>query len=219
VEPPSSLDHSSPADSARALLGAALRRLGHDVVGHHAADDVLDELAAVLAEQSARLATGEPRARNISGFHESWNSEISDGGRVPSWEDRPFSGVSSPWSMEPDVRREGDGVRATVTFHSAHEGAPGRCHGGLVAGLFDDIMGAALSVIGDGAFTGELTVRYDGPVPLHRELVCTCRVDRREGRKIYVVGEMRDGATLVSSARAVFIRPKEAPTQSTFDPT
>jgi acyl-coenzyme A thioesterase PaaI-like protein len=209
----------SPPPSSRAALGATLRQLGHDVVGHQADDDVLDQLADVLRTQSARLATGAPRARNVTGFHEQWNSHIPDGAAVPSWEDRPFSGESSPWSLAPDVRRDGDGVRATVTFHSAHEGAPGRCHGGLVAGLFDDIMGAALAVIGDGAFTGELTVRYDGPVPLHRELVCSCRVERREGRKIYVVADMKDGDTLVSSAKAVFIRPKDAPTQSTFDPT
>ena len=210
--------HPSPT-TARALAGAAHRRLADDLVGHQADDQLLAELADVLAEFSARIAAAPVRARQKAGFHEHWESDVVEGGAVESFEYRPFSGESSPWSLDPDIRRHGDGVRATVTFGAADEGAPERCHGGLVAALFDDVLGSVLSVTGDGAFTGELTVRYVAPVPLHRELVCTAWIDRREGRKLHMIGELHDGATLVSSARAVFIQPRQAPTQTTFDPS
>jgi acyl-coenzyme A thioesterase PaaI-like protein len=204
--------------SARAHVGAAHRQLADALVGHQADDALLVELAGVLAGYSARIAQAPARARQKAGFHEHWDTDISEGGPVESFEYRPFSGESRPWSLELDIRRLGNGVRTTVTFGAADEGAPERCHGGLVAALFDDVLGSVLSVTGDGAFTGELTVRYVAPVPLHRELVCTGWIGHRDGRKLHMLGELHDGETLVSTARALFIQPREAPTQTTFDP-
>lgn len=209
---------SSPPSSSRSLLGAAIRQLGHDIVGHHADDGVLLELAHTMSDYSERLVLGAPRSRDKAGFHEHWDTRIAEGEIIDSWSDRPISGTTSPWSVEPEVRRHGDGVRALVTFGAAHEGAPDRCHGGIVAALFDDILGSVLSVIGQGAFTGELTVRYVAPVPLHRELACTCRIDSRDGRKLYLSGELTDGDTVVTRATSIFIQPRTATTQSTFDP-
>lgn len=203
---------------SRAHLGGALRQFGHDVIGHQADDALLETMTSALETFSAQLAGGTHRSREKAGFHEHWDSPVQEGELVPSWADRPISGVASPWSLEPEVRRHGDGVRATITFGSAHEGAPERCHGGIVAALFDDILGSVLAVIGQGAFTGELTIRYVAPVPLYRELVCTCRVDSREGRKLYLSGELTDGDQVVARAVSIFIQPRTAPTQTTFDP-
>ena len=181
-------------------------------------DDVLDELTGAVTAASGTIASGARRSRDVTGFHEHWNADLDDGDPVPSYGDRPFSGPCSPWSVEPDIRRHGDGVRATVTFGAAHEGAPQRCHGGIVAGLIDDVLGSVLGVLGEGAFTGELSIRYEAPVPLHRELVLECRLDRRDGRKLHMSGELLDGEQVVTRATAIFIRPRDAPTQSTFDP-
>jgi acyl-coenzyme A thioesterase PaaI-like protein len=210
-------DLTDPSPS-RAALGAAIRQLAHDMVGHLADDALIDEMTTTLAAFSERMVACEPRSRENSGFHEHWDSDVVEGEEVLSYEYRPFSGQASPWSVEPDIRRRGDGVVATVVFGAAHEGAPERCHGGIVAGLFDDILGSVLSVTGEGAFTGELTVRYNAPVPLHTPLACACWVERREGRKLHMLGELSDGDQIVSTARAIFIQPREAATQSTFDP-
>lgn len=208
-----------PVSQARERLGFALRQFGHDVVGHNADEGLLDELTDALADGSRRLRESSRRSRADTGFHDRWNLGLDEGAPVPSYGDRPFTGLSSPWSVEPDVRRNGDGVRATVTFGAAHEGAPERCHGGIVAGMFDDVLGSVLGVIGVGAFTGELAVRYEAPVPLHRELVCRCWLDRIDGRKLYLAGELHDGEQLLCRTTAIFIQPRTAPTQSTFDPT
>ena len=55
-----------------------------------------------------------------------------------------------------------------MTLRSAHEGAPNRSHGGIVAALFDDVFGFVLGVIHQAAFTGDLYIRYartDAAVP------------------------------------------------------
>jgi len=209
---------TSDPSSPRAHLGAALRQLGHDIVGHQADDQLLSEMAEALAAFSQRLVQGEHRAREKQGFHEHWNTSIAEGEEVASWSDRPISGTSSPWSVEPEVRRHGNGVQAKVTFGAAHEGAPERCHGGIVAALFDDILGSVLAVIGEGAFTGELTIRYVAPVPLYRELLCTCWIEHRDGRKLYLSGELTLDGQVLSRATSIFIQPRTAETQSTFEP-
>ena len=43
--------------------------------------------------------------------------------------------------LDTEIHREGDDLIAYVTLRAAHEGAPGRSHGGVVAALFDDIFG------------------------------------------------------------------------------
>ena len=108
--------------------------------------------------------------------------------------------------MDTEVRRNGDEVEATVTLRSAHEGAPERSHGGIVAALFDDIYGFVLSIHETPGFTGELTIRYEGPTPLRVPLVCRVRLASREGRKLFMTGELvtPDGTVCVRS-KATFI--------------
>jgi hypothetical protein len=64
---------------------------------------------------------------------------------------------------------------------SAHEGAPGRSHGGVVAALFDDVFGFLLTLVVEPAFTGELTVRYEAGVPIGVPLTCRVRITERVG--------------------------------------
>ena len=80
-----------------------------------------------------------------------------------SYDERPFSGRSSPWGVDLEVHRHGDEIEAILTLRAAHEGAPDRSHGGIVAGLFDDVFGFVLDVVQEAAFTGELTIRYEAP--------------------------------------------------------
>jgi acyl-coenzyme A thioesterase PaaI-like protein len=110
------------------------------------------------------------------------------------------------------VIRDGDEVVGHVTLGSAHEGAPGRSHGGIISALFDDVFGFILTIQQQPAFTGELTIRYVQGVPLHVPLECRVRLVDREGRKIRMTGELTaadpdhpDGRTTYTTARAVFI--------------
>ena len=184
----------------RARVGKAIRDLGHAVVGHQTNDEALDHLATTLESFTTQLATGEPRQRPSSTFPSRIDDRDPTGPAHPAhpadqltftgFDDRPVSGRSSPWSLDPAIRRIDDEIEAVVTLHSAHEGAPGRAHGGIISALLDDLFGFVLAVTTTPAFTGELTIRYEGPTPLHVPLTCRVRLASAEGRKLFMTGEI-----------------------------
>jgi acyl-coenzyme A thioesterase PaaI-like protein len=192
---------------ARARAGKAIREIGHGLVGHEADVELIEEIADTLSDLRELLAKGDVRRRVREDRTERWRHPVADGGRMVSYDERPFSGRSSPWGVDLEVHRHGDEIEAILTLRSAHEGAPERSHGGIVAGLFDDVFGFVLDVVQEAAFTGELTIRYEAPTPLHTELSCRGRLRRRDGRKLWIEGELVDVArdAVVARAEGLFI--------------
>lgn len=191
----------------RARAGRAVRDVGHALIGHHADDALVDEVADTLDALTARLTAGPVRSRQPNSFQrgDDWGAE-PDQTEFTGFDDRPVSGRSSPWGLDPVIRRVGDEIEATVTLRSAHEGAPGRSHGGVVSALFDDVYGFVLAITRTPGFTGELSIRYEGGTPLHVPLVCRVRLASREGRKLFMTGELitPEGDVCVRS-KATFI--------------
>jgi acyl-coenzyme A thioesterase PaaI-like protein len=195
---------SDDIDAARARAGRALRDIGHAFVGRHATLAQIEHLADVLETISAELWPEAPRRRDVPPHA---TTDHPQGRFLPSFDDRPISGRGSPWGLDLELHRHGDEVEALVTLRSAHEGAPGRSHGGITAALFDDVFGYMLGVLQQPAFTGELSIRYVSPTPLLRRLACRVRLDRRDGRKLYMTGELTDveSGTLLVTAKATFV--------------
>ncbi len=192
---------------ARQRAGTAIRELSHAFVGRHATLDQIERLADVLEQITAELWPQAHRSRGDHPFADRQVTDLPQGRFDHDFDDRPVSGSSSPYGLDLELHRHGDEIEALVTLRSAHEGAPNRSHGGIVAALFDDVFGFVLGVIREAAFTGDLYVRYHAPTPLFRPLACRVRLDRREGRKLHLTGELTDvdADELVASARATFI--------------
>ena len=189
---------------ARERAGAAIRDLGHAFVGRHMSVEQIDRLSDALEGISAELWPGAPRQRDMRSPRD---DDYGEGRIDQGFNERPISGAASPWGLDLDVHRRGDEIEAFVTLRAAHEGAPGRSHGGIVAALFDDVCGFVLGLIRQPAFTGELTVRYVAPTPLHRRLVCRARMTGRERRKLFLESELADAETgeQFARCRGVFI--------------
>ena len=156
---------------------------------------------------TGRLVQGTARSRSEVRSDGQFGEPPPDGSVMTSYDERPVSGRASPWGLDIEVRRDGDEAVATLMLRAAHEGAPGRSHGGIVAALFDDVFGFMLQIEPEIAFTGELSMRYEAGVPIGEPLSCRVRLDRRERRKMYMTGELTHVATervLVRSA-ATFI--------------
>ncbi len=154
-----------------------------------------DELAAITAR--LREQRREPvilLVRHDDGRIENL-SQAGGGGRFPQ---APPGGV---------VGRSPAEGGASWARNAAHGGPPGKAHGGIVAGLLDEVLGVAAMVAGGAGLTAGLDVRYRAATPYGVPLTITARLTGRDGRKGFATGEVRAGDTVTAEATAVFVRP------------
>jgi acyl-coenzyme A thioesterase PaaI-like protein len=122
----------------------------------------------------------------------------------------PYSPVIGPCNpVAPPVHlevAEDKTVRGTVTLTEQFNGPPwDLTHGGVVAMIFDELLGVASIAGAGGGFTGRLTVRYHEPTPLFRPLELAAAVTEVRGRKITVHGTICDGDVRTAEADGLFI--------------
>ena len=195
------------ASDARLAAADALRRLGHALVSHDPGDEFFERVVTAIDSVLPEITASAPRRRLAGNMKRSmYDDPPRDGSRIDHFPDCVISGHANPLGVAMMVHREGDEAVARITLGPAFEGAPGRAHGGIVAGIFDDVLGNVLVIIEQPAFTAELTVHYLAPTPLGVELEYRGRLTGREDRKLWIDGECRgpDGA-LVATASGLFI--------------
>jgi acyl-coenzyme A thioesterase PaaI-like protein len=201
---------ADPVDdlSARSRAAAALRRLGHGIVGHHVDTPTLATIADHVEAWLPELEAAPARSRPVDDMKRRlFEAPQTDGPDLEHFPDCVVSGPANPMGVAVALHRDGDDAVARTSLGAAFEGAPGRAHGGIVAAIFDDTMGLVLKIISTPAYTGELTVRYLAPTPVGEELEFRARLARREGRKLHMEAEalrVADG-TKLATAKAVFI--------------
>lgn len=196
----------------RARAAAALRRLGHALIANEADETLLARVAETADRVAADLERQPPRQRDLLELkRRMFDIDVPDGATVVHFDECFVSGPWNPMGIAIEVHREGEEAVAEVELGAAFEGAPGRSHGGIVAAIFDDVLGYLLTLRQEPGFTGELTVRYLAPTPIGQPLRFRARVEAVEGRKLQTVGEARvlgpDGTEgdVVATARATFV--------------
>lgn len=122
----------------------------------------------------------------------------------------PLVGLLNPISPPATMRRvaaaEHFEIHGEVTFTSAFNGPPDCVHGGVIAALFDELLGSTCVVNGIGGYTGTLTVVYRTPTPLGTALSLRGWIDRSERRKVFAAGTLHAGDTLCSQAEGIFVQ-------------
>jgi acyl-coenzyme A thioesterase PaaI-like protein len=199
-------DPALELDRAREQAAAALRRLGHAVVGHEADAALLLRIAELADSTAAGVETRTARSRPVEVMKRRlWEQPPADGAPMSHFPECVVSGQANPMGVGIHVRRDGEAAVAAFNLGPAFEGAPGRAHGGVVAAVFDDVMGYVLVVHRVPAFTGRLTVNYRAPVPLGVDLSVRARLRNRSGRKLFMVAEMTHGDDVICDAEGLFI--------------
>lgn len=99
-----------------------------------------------------------------------------------------------------------DRVEGTVTFGPFFLGGGGAAHGGTILTVFDEVLGMQASAGGRGAArTAYMRTDFRAVVPIGDPIVVRTRLEREDGRKRYVRGELWAGETLCAETEALFI--------------
>lgn len=104
--------------------------------------------------------------------------------------------------------REKDGALAgKAWFGPGAEGPPNHAHGGSIAGVFDEIMGASAWLAGHAVLAARVTAQFRQPVPLRKIIQYEAKVTAVEGKKIMTVCSLHDGKTaLYAEGEGIFIQ-------------
>jgi acyl-coenzyme A thioesterase PaaI-like protein len=197
--------HDGPASDPRIRLAVALRGvIDHTVAAVLEDADVVEAAEAVEAVEARLVDRAGPGKRVRL---------PPDATRPPQefFPTSPVMGIINP--VAPPVHLEVvDGVdggfaeiRATVNLGYPYEGPPTCVHGGVIAAIFDEVLGAANMVAGHPAMTGTLTVRYRKPTPLRTDLRLEARCLGRDGRKIRTWAAMYHGDLMTAEAEGIFV--------------
>ncbi|WP_235547826.1 MULTISPECIES: PaaI family thioesterase [unclassified Nocardioides] len=182
------------AEAVRELVDATIRT----TVPPEEADLALAEIEAVVKRLRAQQLPGPAGVR--------FNSE----GRAWNW-GNAVVGLRNAIAPPLDIVHVESGLaHASVTLGAAYEGPPGLVHGGVTALLLDHLMGeTAAASFTRITFTGTLTMVYRRGTPLG-PLRLDARIDREEGRKVWVVASIGDEEGPTVEAEGVFIIPRWA---------
>ena len=104
------------------------------------------------------------------------------------------------------VRLEGDLAVSDLRLDPWLGGGPGVAHGGILASFLDEIMGHLALAHRVAAVTASFEIRFLRPVPIGTVLRGEAWLARRDGRKLWIEAEGRDGAgSVLAEARSLYM--------------
>lgn len=124
----------------------------------------------------------------------------------------PAVGSDNPIASPIDLRVEGNTVEGTIVVDETKVGPPfDIVHGGVIALIYDDLIGLAAMIGSGGGLTASLTIDYRKPTPAMQPIEVRAWFEAAEGRKLTARGEMRHNGVLLNEARGLFVQPTQFP--------
>lgn len=207
------IEPSGSPDARRAA--AQLRRAGHAMVGRELSDAQLARLAELLSPwcDEAEAAPGRDKRTFLlgrGGMAEFMRTGVvqppPEDGSTLYFDDLSFvGGALNGFSMGFRYRREGDETVAETSFGPAFEGPPDRVHGAVVSAAMDEAMSLVLLLVGQPAYTANLTVRFRAAAPLDQPVQFRSRLVERDGRKLRITCEATSAEGVFAEADGLFI--------------
>jgi acyl-coenzyme A thioesterase PaaI-like protein len=179
--------------------------------------------AAALIERAAGLLEAE----TFAGPHSQVGLDITASGPDMAAEPRqyfpyssvigPLNPISVPVELEvadladlgidgPTASLTGNGARGRAVLPEQYVGPPWNIvHGGIIAHIFDELLGVATIAGGAAGFTGRLTVHFRKPTPALQPLELVAWIESVSGRKTVARGEIRHDGIVTAEADGLFI--------------
>ena len=188
---------------------ASVRRVISHLRKTKAPADLLREAERQLLEISARLEAFDhpgPYAQGALDIGEgSFGPNVDDPGAFFPYS--PVIGARNPIAPQIEFQVRDGELHAEHRFDAPWCGPPTAVHGGVIALVFDELLGCTNVVNQVGGFTGTLQVRYRALTPLGEPIRMRGWIDRRDGRKTFTKGTMHSGDALCAEAEGIFIAP------------
>ena len=212
-------DHATENSEAHFALAAATRRIIDEVRATGAPRDVLIEAQQALQVAEGLLAPyrrhGDFAQARLGGGAAAFLGEADP---MVFFENSPFIGWANPISLPVEFKVRDGVVHGQATFTAPYCGPPNHVHGGVIAAVFDELLGTVNVVNNLGAMTGTLTIRYRQPTPLFTEIRMEGHQVGVDGRKVFAKGSMWAGETLLAEAEGIFISLQEGIRERLFGP-
>ena len=197
--------------------------------------DRATEPAVALADELRHIAellnVTEPADEVVTEAHELARTirERLDGPRQPRWYEgsvrpgdptpasrrayldlSPVRGRLNPGAPPLVLREEpradgGAGLVGELELGRRYEGPPHGVHGGWVAAIFDEALGAAQLFTGRTGMTATLKVKYRQVTPVERPLRIEAWVHEHRGRRIVAKATCHADGRLTAEAEGVFL--------------
>jgi acyl-coenzyme A thioesterase PaaI-like protein len=193
------VDDGPGGDDLRFELAAEVRRVTSATVGLPLTDADISTATAAVAEVADRLEHAAGPGRRPRGQPDPVG-EAQD-----FFPTSPVIGFANPVAPPVVVEAVEGGLVGSAWFDYQYEGPPTCVHGGVIAMVFDEMLGAANILAGNPGMTGTLTIRYRKPTPLRTPLRLEARFTSRQGRKILTTGAIYHGDVLTAEAEGIFI--------------
>ncbi len=186
-------------EDARFELADQIRRITSAMVGAPISDGDITAAADDLREVADRL-------QRVAGPGRRPRAQPDPVGHPQDFfPTSPVIGFANPVAPPVVVEAVDGELRGTAFFDYQYEGPPTCVHGGVIAMVFDEMLGAANIMAGSPAMTGTLTIRYRKPTPLRTPLRLEARFMERVGRKVRTYGAIFHGDLLTAEAEGIFI--------------
>jgi acyl-coenzyme A thioesterase PaaI-like protein len=112
-------------------------------------------------------------------------------------------------------RASSDHLHATIQFGALAEGPPGAVHGGAIAAVLDEAMGAVCWMNGHPVVAARITINFRHMVPLGFSGFVESWIDHIERRKIFLTSRLTDAnGRVMAEGEALFVRLTEEQMQA-----
>jgi acyl-coenzyme A thioesterase PaaI-like protein len=99
-----------------------------------------------------------------------------------------------------------DGVLyAKAWFGRETQGPPGHVHGGAMAAVLDEAMGGVCWMNGHRTVAARISVSFLEMLKLETETIVESRIERVDGRKVYLRATLTDGMRRIAESDGLFI--------------
>jgi hypothetical protein len=195
----------SQANEAAVLLASELRGITEALASNEISVERVGA-AVALARDLRRELEGPPRPRWYELEARTPEGPLSnDAYGTQSPVRGQYNPIAPPLSVETVGTPEGARIVGRARLGTAYEGPPHGVHGGFVAALFDEVLGAVQGLSPPIGVTAKLNVTYRHLTPIDEELRLEGWIEEKRGRRLIARATCHAGDTLTAQAEGVFL--------------